>query len=89
MDVSDPTSEKTAFVFLSRCVTAWGRLDSTPGAANGAAALEPGVPGFDQFLYKQLVPMSFQVLSLPKFNIKDGQIMLVSPRALSRLPFQA
>jgi exportin-T len=79
MDVSDTASEKAAFIFLSRCVTAWGRPETLTDGANGAASAEPGLPGFDQFIYKQLVPVAFQVLSLPQFNIKDGQIMVVRP----------
>ena len=65
-DVSDPGSQKVAVIFLSRCVTVWGRETNQT------------LPGFDRFIYERLVPTAFRVPSLPGFNIKDGQMMVVS-----------
>ena len=65
-DVSDPGSQKVAVIFLSRCVTAWGRETNQ------------ALPGFDRFIYERLVPTAFRVPSLPGFNAKDGQMMVVS-----------
>ena len=65
-DVSDPGSQKVAVIFLSRCVTAWGRESNE------------ALPGFDRFIYERLVPTAFRVPSLPGFNPKDGQMMVVS-----------
>ncbi|KAG1805415.1 hypothetical protein EV424DRAFT_278749, partial [Suillus variegatus] len=61
-DISDSSSQKSAFAFLSRCVQAWRRPAT---AANGQVQ---GVPGFEQFVYEHLVPTAFAVLSSPQFN---------------------
>jgi exportin-T len=65
-DISDPGSQKVAVIFLSRCVTVWGRETNE------------ALPGFDRFIYERLVPTAFRVPSLPGFNTKDGQMMVVS-----------
>ena len=70
-DPSDPTSEKAAFSFLGRCMTVWAEPPKTPGA-------QQVLPGFERFIYERVVPTAFAVLSLPQFNIKDGQIVVVS-----------
>ena len=67
-DASDPGSQKVAVIFLSRCVTAWGRESNE----------NESLPGFDRFIYERLVPTAFRVPSLPGFNPKDGQMMVVS-----------
>lgn len=76
-DVSDPTSEKAAFAFLGRCVSVWGQPIPS---SNGNTQSEPteGIPGFERFLYERVVPTAFRVPSLPEFNLKDGQMMVVS-----------
>ncbi|KDQ59267.1 hypothetical protein JAAARDRAFT_127823 [Jaapia argillacea MUCL 33604] len=74
-DLSDTTSAKSAFAFLGRCVVVWGQ--PVPPVPNGAAAVPQALPGFEQFIYERLVPMSFKVISLPQFNIKDGQILVI------------
>lgn len=71
-DVSDPPSQKVAFMFFNRCVSTWGQPSN-----NGQAAQE-SLPGFERFIYERLVPTAFRVPSLPDFNIKDGQMMVVS-----------
>ncbi|THH14212.1 hypothetical protein EW146_g6092 [Bondarzewia mesenterica] len=73
-DVSDPISEKAAFIFLGRSVSVWGQ----PSTANGDSAVESRrLPGFERFVYENVVPAAFRVLSLPELNIKDGQILVV------------
>ena len=74
-DLSDVTSEKAAFQFLSRCVTVWAQ-PAMPVVTNGNAPSQ-GLPGFEGFVYERLVPSAFGVLSSPQFNIKDGQASLV------------
>ncbi|RDX57282.1 ARM repeat-containing protein [Lentinus brumalis] len=69
-DPSDPSSEKAAFSFLGRCVTVWAEPPKTPGG-------QQVFPGFERFVYERVVPSAFAVLSLPQFNIKDGQIVVV------------
>lgn len=76
-DVSDPASEKAAILFLSRAVSTWGQhVVSPPSPENGQA--QGGLPGFDRFIYEHLVPIAFRVPSSPQFNMKDGQMMVVS-----------
>lgn len=65
-DISDPGSQKVVVIFLSRCVTVWGRETNQ------------ALPGFDRFIYERLVPTAFRVPSLPGFNTKDGQMMVAS-----------
>jgi len=76
-DLSDPYSQKAAFLFLTRSVGTWGQ--PVPGSsANGDGQLESeGLPGFDRFIYENVVPLAFRVLSTPEFNIKDGQVIVV------------
>ncbi|KAF8589812.1 ARM repeat-containing protein [Ramaria rubella] len=75
-DFSDNNGQKLAFGFLSRAVTVWAQTASvTNGAANGVTSEE--VPGFDRFVYEQLVPVAFKVPSAPEFNVKDGQMMVL------------
>lgn len=70
-DPSDPASEKAAFSFFGRCVSAWAEPPRTPGS-------QQVFPGFERFIYERVIPTAFAVLSLPQFNIKDGQIVVVS-----------
>jgi exportin-T len=79
-DVTDPPSERAAFTFLGRCVNVWGQPDTTPSTVNGNAQAESrGLPGFEHFIYDRLIPSAFRVPSLPQFNLKDGQMLVVSP----------
>ncbi|KAF8808727.1 ARM repeat-containing protein [Phlegmacium glaucopus] len=75
-DVSDPVSQKVAVIFLSRCVTVWGIPIPSPPIPDGQETNQ-GLPGFDRFIYERLVPAVFRVPSLPGFNPKDGQMMVV------------
>ncbi|KAH9945166.1 ARM repeat-containing protein [Epithele typhae] len=69
-DPSDPSSEKAAFSFFGRAVSAW----ADPSTAGGGQQV---FPGFERFVYERVVPTAFAILSLPQFNIKDGQIVVV------------
>lgn len=73
-DVSDPQSQKAAFTFLGKSVGVWGQPlpDGTAGETGSQ-----GVPGFERFVYENVVPTAFAVLSLPELNIKDGQVLVV------------
>jgi exportin-T len=71
-DVSDPPSQKVAFAFLNKCVSTWGQ------PSNDGQTAQDGLPGFERFIYERLVPTAFRVPSLPEFNLKDGQMMVVS-----------
>jgi exportin-T len=76
-DGSDTQSQRAAFGFLSKSVNVWGQPPSD--ATNGEIAPgSQGVPGFERFVYDNVVPTAFAVLSLPELNIKDGQVIVVS-----------
>ncbi|GJJ08694.1 hypothetical protein Clacol_002913 [Clathrus columnatus] len=74
-DFSDNNGQKLAFNFLSRAVTAWAQpITHTNGIVNGGLGQ---LPGFERFMYEQLVPVAFKVPSAPEFNVKDGQMMVL------------
>lgn len=73
-DVSDPANQKVAIIFFSRCVTIWGQPMSDTLSSGGRGE---GLPGFEHFIYERLIPTAFRVPSLPNFNLKDGQMMVV------------
>lgn len=65
-DNSDPTTQKMSFGVFLKMVNAW-TSDSTKAA----------VPGFDQFVYNELLPITFTVPMSTAFNLADGQSILV------------
>ena len=71
VDLTDPAGQRSTLQFLARCVNAWA-VTSPDG--------DQPLPGFERFVYERLIPATFRVLSLPEFNTKDGQIMLVRGR---------
>jgi exportin-T len=76
-DGSDTQSQRAAFTFLGKSVSVWGQPPSD--ATNGEIVPgSHGVPGFERFVYDNVVPTAFAVLSLPDLNIKDGQVIVVS-----------
>jgi exportin-T len=80
-DTSDPACQKLALTFLSRCVTAWGQLDTPAPATNGkdqTHGISDSLPGFDRFIYETIIPLAFRIPSMSNFNIKDGQMLVVS-----------
>lgn len=75
-DVNDPASQRAAFQFLGRCATTWLEpIAGSNGQTNGQAQ---SLPGFERFVYERLIPSAFSVLAMPQFNIKDGQMLVVS-----------
>lgn len=78
-DVGDPPSQKAAFTFLNRAVTIWGQpTPSISGVKADDQNEYDGLPGFEQVIYERIVPTAFGVPSLPEFNLRDGQMMVVS-----------
>ncbi|KAL6302369.1 ARM repeat-containing protein [Sparassis latifolia] len=72
-DMADPGGEKAAFIFLGRCVTAW-----TQRITDGDSQIPlPALPGFERFIYERLIPTAFAILSSPRFDVKDGQGVMV------------
>jgi exportin-T len=87
-NLSDPSSQKAAFTFFSRCVSVWGQLAPAQTAPNGDGMNQShGLPGFERFVYERLVPVAFRVLSAPQFNLKDPQMLVVSVKHLKRHDF--
>jgi len=77
-DVSDPSTQKVAIIFFSRCVSIWGQpLSESPDTATNDRQAQ-GLPGFERFVYERLIPATFRIPSLPNFNPKDGQMIVVS-----------
>ncbi|KAI8058345.1 armadillo-type protein [Syncephalis plumigaleata] len=62
----DVQTQKLAFSLLGKMVTLWC------GTAESAMAL----PGFDQFLFGEIIPVCFEVPINPTFNLADGQTQL-------------
>lgn len=79
-NLSDPSSQRAAFTFLSRCVLVWGQLgpDQTTPAKGKEVIQSHGLPGFERFVYERLIPGVFGVLSSPQFNLRDPQMLSVS-----------
>ncbi len=81
-DCTDPGSQKIAFVFLGRCVSTWGRVSENQQESINGNKADYDSPdflmGFDVFVQQELIPLAFKVPSAPDFNIKDGQMLLVS-----------
>lgn len=76
-DFSDPTSQKAAFQFLGRCITTWACSPSSVAQNGDAHPPSEILPWLERFLYDQLIPSTFAILSSPQFNLKDGQMLVV------------
>jgi len=70
-DASEPSSQKAAFLFFNKCVVCWGREND-----------QNELPGFNQFIYKRIIPLAFRVPSSSDFNLKDGQVIVVSKKKI-------
>lgn len=81
IDLTDPPGQRSALQFLARCVNVW----AVPSSNGNPQPL----PGFERFIYERLIPATFRVLSLPEFNTKDGQVMLVGDSLLLETIFRA
>ena len=75
-DVNDPVSQRAAFQFLGRCVLVW--LEPASGSNGQANGQSQTLPGFERYVYERLIPSAFSVLASPQFNVKDGQMLVVS-----------
>jgi exportin-T len=68
-DNSDPTTQKMSFGVFLKMVNSWTTNISEPTGTS--------VPGFDQFAYNELLPITFTVPMSAAFNLADGQSILV------------
>ncbi|GAA5810830.1 hypothetical protein MFLAVUS_004257 [Mucor flavus] len=69
-DNSDPTTQKMSFGVFLKMVNSW-----TMPVEN--VNNQQPVPGFDQFVYNELLPITFTVPMSAAFNLADGQSILV------------
>ncbi|KAF8526317.1 ARM repeat-containing protein [Hysterangium stoloniferum] len=76
-DFSDNNGQKLAFSLLSRTITVWGQPGPPSNESLNGNGTSTQIPGFERFLYEQLVPVAFKVPSSPQFNVKDGQMMVL------------
>ncbi|KAI8984344.1 armadillo-type protein [Mycotypha africana] len=72
-DNSDPTTQKMSFGVFLKTVNSW----ATHTAATAPGTNSPSVTGFDQFVYNELLPITFSVPMSSAFNLADGQSILV------------
>ena len=76
-DTDDFPTAKMAFQVLSKMCSVWGGPDvvALPKGhqANGTAANQAGLPGFDQFMMTRFSPLCWTLPTSPTFNPKDGQ----------------
>ncbi|KAI8980264.1 armadillo-type protein [Pilobolus umbonatus] len=66
-DNSDATTQKMSFGVMLKMVQSWASTAQQPST----------VPGFDQFVYNELLPATFAVPMSSAFNLADGQSILV------------
>lgn len=73
-DASDPPSQRVAWTLLARFTTHFGRApNQEPIVSSRGETLETiTIPGYETLIYERLIPMAFEVPSLPNF-LKDGQ----------------
>ncbi|XP_061920622.1 exportin-T [Entelurus aequoreus] len=62
VDFPDPVAQKTCFIILAKLVELWGGKD--------------GMVGFDDFVYKHIVPACFLAPLKPTFDLSDAQTVL-------------
>ncbi|KAI8639645.1 armadillo-type protein [Parasitella parasitica] len=67
-DNSDPTTQKMSFGVFLKTVNSW--------ASSTTSASAPTIAGFDQFVYNELLPITFSVPMSASFNLADGQSIL-------------
>lgn len=78
-DPSDPPSQRVAWTLLARFTTHFGRSPEQEPVVNarGETVSTITIPGYETLIYERLIPMAFDVPSLPSFNLKDGQTLNV------------
>ncbi|RKP04898.1 armadillo-type protein [Thamnocephalis sphaerospora] len=66
-DCSSVATQKLAFSLLGKMTSAWA------GTTQAGTTV---LPGFEQFLYTEIIPVCFEVPMKPEFNMADGQTQL-------------
>lgn len=85
-DSTYPPLQKSAFGLLAAFATQFGAPEGSTvvvrdrSKANAVQEMQVHhVPGFERVIYERLIPMAFDVPSVPTFNAKDPQYLQVSP----------
>lgn len=76
---SDIACQRVALTVLHRLVTLWGRKTDSPNGAtttNETSTSTP-LPGFEQFIYETLLPLSFEAPAKENFDFNDAQSQMV------------
>jgi len=85
LDFTDPGCQKIVGAVLVKMIVMWGD-DPETSLAGGKGSKKGGacqtlvkrrlLPGFDEFIYKSIIPILFQVPFEKKtFNLDDGQVL--------------
>ncbi|KAK3738804.1 hypothetical protein RRG08_035683 [Elysia crispata] len=62
VEIPDPNSQKSCFATLKKLIQSWGGKDA--------------LPGFPEFIYKEIIPACFEAPMKPTFDLSDGQTTL-------------
>ena len=63
VEICDPQAQKICFAILKKLVELWCGKD--------------GLAGFDEFVYKSILPACFMAPMKPSFDLNDAQTVLV------------
>lgn len=63
VEIADPQGQKVCFAILRRLIELWAGKD--------------GLAGFDEFVYKSIIPACFMAPMKPTFDLADAQTVLV------------
>jgi exportin-T len=78
---TEASSMRPIFNILTKLVLMWGGRVNEAAGANGVAtkhSSEKPLPGFENFIYKTLVGLIFEVPGKPDFDFSDAQTQIVS-----------
>ncbi|KZV87175.1 ARM repeat-containing protein [Exidia glandulosa HHB12029] len=77
-DLLEPATARLAVDFLQQCISTWGPPSGIVSNGNGVAHPAPAtMAGFETFIYERLVPLPFEIASLPVCNPSDGQTIVL------------
>ena len=82
---TEATSMRPIFNILTKLVLIWGGRGNDAATANGSPLTkhntEKPLPGFENFIYKTLVGLIFEVPGKPGFDFGDAQTQIVSSQS--------
>ncbi|CAG8500890.1 6782_t:CDS:10 [Ambispora leptoticha] len=78
-DASDSPLLRSSFSILSKAIASWGGTPKTSDGTDGMQSngVSRHLPGFDRFMYEQILRICFEVPLRDTFNLSDGQSILV------------